>query len=133
ARAGAAAAAYMTVVNSLFERNACTADGCVAGALFGGASLTAQDTEFVSNTARLDGGAVKGGVDYAILTGGRFQGNTCTQAGCTGGGLSAPAPLTLSQTVFMQNSSQGNGGGAYADSAATVEGGQFTGNTCAEN
>ncbi|MEP7359741.1 MAG: hypothetical protein ABI847_20990, partial [Anaerolineales bacterium] len=129
-RAGAIAAAYLTVNTSRFERNACTADGCHGGALSAGVSLDAQDNVFISNTARMGGGAVWGGVDYANVTGGLFQANTCTQAGCTGGGLWAPAPLTISQTDFIHNTSRGAGGGVYAGSTAALSGGQFTGNAC---
>jgi predicted outer membrane repeat protein len=133
ARGGAVAAAYLSVVNSMFERNACSTDGCVGGALAGGVSLNVRDTQLVSNTARLGGGGAWSH-ETASLTGALLQGNTCTQVGCTGGGLLALFDgVTLSRTDFIQNSSRGNGGGAYVEGATNVAGGHFTGNTCTDS
>ncbi len=129
---GAVSAAYLRVIGGLFERNACIADGCHGGALAGHVSLNIQGTQFMSNTARLGGGAAWSG-ERANVTGALFQGNTCSQAGCTGGGLGALLDgVRLSQTAFIQNTSRGDGGGAYVDGGTSVTGGQFAGNTCTD-
>jgi predicted outer membrane repeat protein len=129
---GAVVAANANIVGGLFERNACTMDGCQGGALWAAVSVIVQDTQFISNTARLGGGAVQSN-GSGSLTGGLFQGNTCTQAGCTGGGLRASNGLTVSQTEFVQNTSRGSGGGVYAQGATTMNGGVFAGNACLES
>lgn len=128
---GAYADGAVTASGSLFAGNECTEDGCQGGGLITYSTLTLTDTEFISNTSRLDGGGAYAD-DAVTASGSLFAGNACTEATCTGGGLSTAGPLTLTDTEFISNTSQANGGAILAGAGATLNGGLVQGNTCAE-
>jgi len=112
-----------SISSSLFRSNQ-------GGGLFTLGSLTLTDTNFLSNTRGSRGGGAYA-TGSAVVTGGLFQGNQCTQAGCLGGGLATLATLTLSGTQFLGNSSTGDGGGAFSNGDVTVSGGTLQANHCA--
>ncbi len=127
---GAYGLSAATVSGGLFQANTCTQDNCQGGGLYAALNLNLADTDLISNTTREDGGGVWAG-DDAVITGGLFERNTCTQANCQGGGLYAVNDLTLSGTTFLNNSADFSAGGVYANAGAhaALTGGLFQGNT----
>jgi hypothetical protein len=119
------------VAGSALGGNQCEEDGCRGGGLYANSTLALTATDFISNQALLAGGGVYA-FGAATLSGGLFQGNVCTQTDCSGGGLLAVNPLTASGTHFVNNRSRSFGGGAYAGSAATLDGGLFQANQCSQ-
>jgi hypothetical protein len=67
-----------------------------------------------------------------VLTGGLFQGNECTEAGCLGGGLFATVNLVLTDTHFVSNTSRSNGGGVAVVVNAMLSGALFQDNWCSQ-
>ncbi len=120
-------AARLTIAS--FQGNRCTDSACLGGGLYGVASLTLTNTDFISNTASGNGGGAWA-AGAATLTGGHFQGNTCSADPCQGGGLLANSSLTLSGTQFSSNQSTAGGGGAWTNSTATLTNGSFQANGC---
>jgi predicted outer membrane repeat protein len=127
-RAGGSAA----LTDGAFQNNRCTQDGCSGGGLLvlGGLALT--DTTFSGNQSRLDGPGIAAG-GAVTLTGGLFQGNTCSQDGCRGGGLQAGGSVLGTGTQFISNSTHFHGGGLYSDGDVTLTNSLFQGNTCSQN
>ncbi len=109
------------------------------GGIYAG-ELILTTTEFMSNTASgLGGGGVCVGfvtgpaASRASLVNARFENN---QAGSGGGlyiGQSMGTVLTLSDTQFISNAAESNGGGVYASGEVSVIGGRFEGNTAGGN
>jgi predicted outer membrane repeat protein len=107
---GGGAFAYgITKVNGgRFENN--RSDSGAGGGLFTGSRLTLKDTEFISNSAALDGGGARAFLATQVF-GGRFERN---QSATDGGGLYVRDIASMTDTQFLSNTSaQGNGGGAY--------------------
>lgn len=121
---GAYTSSSAILTGSRFESNSCT-DFCKGGGLYVDGNLTLTGTQFISNTATYGGGAY---VEHtATLTNGYFENNRSSQ---WGGGLlvwDAWAPLTLNETLFINNSASA-GGGAWAMGEITLIGGRFDNN-----
>jgi hypothetical protein len=140
----------------LFERNRCTGSPCQGGGLYALNTLAVTNTRFVSNTALAGSGAglsTAGGLAlsgahfvgnqaafygcgaYALgsaqVAGGLFEANACTSDTSAGGGLRVNGALALSGTHFISNTA-GSAGGAYAGGPASLDGGRFERNACAE-
>ncbi len=105
-----------------FENNQ-SVNGAGGGVLTGG-QLTLTDTDFISNSAHLDGGGARASLMTHVI-GGRFEQNQCSTALCSGGGLSVDADLHVTGTVFLSNTAQYDGGGAFAFGPAQVDGATF--------
>jgi predicted outer membrane repeat protein len=120
----------VTLTNGLLQSNVCTEAGCQGGGYFGNGALMLTGTQIIGNAAPGGGGGAAN-VGAAALTNGLFQNNSCAGSGCWGGGLLAGTSLNLTGTTFMSNTAQRRGGGAYANNAAVLAGGQFMGNQCA--
>ena len=131
---GAYAIGAAAVSSGLFERNTCGQAGCQGGGLFvfANSPLTLTGTAFMTNTAFGSGGGASG-LGTVAVSGGQFQANACTQAGCFGGGLYGAASIVLSATQVMGNVSRSDGGGLYASGAANLSGGLLQGNACAQD
>jgi predicted outer membrane repeat protein len=93
--------------------------GTIGGAFFANTAVVLTDTHVLSNTARTGGGG--GHFDNLTVTGGRFQGNVCTSAACSGGGLSNNGYLHLRDTLFIQNSAGSTGGAIFLSSSSPSE------------
>jgi predicted outer membrane repeat protein len=129
--AGAFATGPATLSGGLFQINACTQANCSGGGLYAQAALTVTATTFDGNSALSDGGGAYAGGDAALAQG-VFQNNTCTQAGCRGGGLHAVQGLVLTGTQFLTNTARDGGGGVFGNVGAAdrVQGGLFLNNSC---
>lgn len=105
-----------------------TASNRAGGAYFNSnANLT--DTNFYTNTATARaGGAYFGGA--ANVQGGILQGNECTGT-CLGGGAYVANTLVLTDTQFIDNSSDSDGGGAFTNVNSTFTHATFRHNQAA--
>jgi hypothetical protein len=126
---GAYANANVTLNGGSFQNNRCTASFCLGAGLFAGADLAMSGTRFLSNTRTDDGGGtlVDGNV---TLNGGVFQNNRCTGVGCSGAALLAGINLAATNTQFLSNTSNGDGGGAYVNQTVTLNEDVFQNNQC---
>jgi PKD repeat protein len=114
------------VSGGLFQNNQCAQTTCAGGGLnLSGPLIVVTGTQFLSNRAGNNGGAVNTGSD-ATLNYALFQNNR--SLGGNGGGINTPQNLWLTQTQFISNVADTGGGGAYADTVI-VKGGLFQGNT----
>ncbi len=113
-----------TLTSGLFVGNSSRNHG---GGVYGNSTLVVSDTVFVGNSTGNSGGAVyaSSGPSLCTVVGGRFEGNQ----GGNGGGLFSSGPLRVSGTEFLSNTAMFTGGGVYAYRAATLTGGNFTGNS----
>jgi predicted outer membrane repeat protein len=104
---GLFATGALTVTSGYFQGNQCT-NTCKGGGLRAQSTLLLSDTQFLSNIVRLAGGgaAVTG---PATVLGGWFEGNRCTLAACSGGGLSAEDQVGITGTIFLGNQAVSNG------------------------
>src|SRR4029079_15661295 len=94
-----------------------TASNRAGGAYFA-ATSTLTNTNFYTNTATVRaGGTYFGGA--ATVEGGVIQGNQCTST-CLGGGAFIVSTLTLTNTRFINNKTDGDGGAAYTSAATTM-------------
>ncbi len=114
---GGAIRSVDTVLNdSVLQGNSCNQAGCVGGGLWVAdvfdvpGTLSAANTEFVHNTS-LGGGGGASVSGTAAFSGSVLAGNTCTEAGCLGGGLRAASGLAVTATQFLGNRAAGMGGG----------------------
>ncbi|MCB0059918.1 MAG: hypothetical protein KDE45_22925, partial [Caldilineaceae bacterium] len=124
--------AQFVVVNGRFENNrALAGDG---GGLNHGNFLIAafadvSGTQFISNSAALEGGGLNSVSDVAIR-GARFERNASST---DGGGLFVDfggAGSRLTNTLFLSNTAQSEGGGAFVfGDGLIVSGGSFVGNS----
>ena len=118
---GAAATGNANVTDGLFENN----HGNTGGGLGVGGDLILTDTVFISNSSiNGGGGAIVGG--NATLYGGLFKNNHSNTHG--GGLILWNGGLTISDTVFINNSAVHCGGGARVESDTTINGGRFEDN-----
>lgn len=129
---------------SRFTSNTAAGAGAVGGAVFAqGAQTTIDRTQFTSNSARLDGGAVAFlSVSNYTITNATFDNNSALEE--DGGGLyinsADNAEVSVSGTTFTHNQApHGRGGGVcaigYSESgpslALTIDESTFAGNTAA--
>ena len=122
-----------TLSGGLFQNNRTASSGAGGGLVVnGGGPLVLNGTQFLSNTGRSGGGGAS--ADTAMLTGGLFQDNQCTESDCLGGGLrvSGEGTLALTGTQFLSNTAVGGGGGVYAVTT-TLTGGLFQNNQCTDS
>lgn len=113
-----------------FQANACAQENCQGGGLYALNNLSLTGTAFYTNTARFSGGGAYANVGgLAVLNGGLFQGNQCTQTGCRGGGLNVNGGLALTGTQFIGNRAVFDGGGLRTAGPATLANGLFRANT----
>lgn len=117
------------VINSRFENNQCTTSTCRGGALWVALPLTVSDTDFISNTAHDNSGAVFAG-QVVNLSGGLFQNNRCVGVPCVGGGLTVSGRSNLTGTHFIDNTSFSSGGAVFSNYPITVTNALFQGNHC---
>ncbi|MEZ4870007.1 MAG: DUF4347 domain-containing protein [Caldilineaceae bacterium] len=112
----------LNAMDSLFQLNDTAISG--GGASLGEVIFYLDHTDFISNTAVADGGAISGFLGE--INGGRFQGN---QSDDYGGALSA-VEVIISAAQFVNNRAQTDGGGvSVADGVITST--EFTGNNAA--
>jgi|SRR5579859_187669 len=122
---GARAYGNVTLNGGLFENNQCVAAGCQGGGLSAG-NLAVTLTEFLSNTSVSDGGGAVG--LNVTLNGARFQNNQCTGAGCDGGGLFTFGDLSATNSSFLNNQADSQGGGSSSQRNVTLNGGVYANN-----
>lgn len=115
----------LTVTNGLFQDNQCTVGGCDGGALLVFSKAFIRDSQFISNTAQDQGGAVSAG-GMLNLTNGLFQNNRSVFG--AGGALYSIGSAIMTDAQFISNTSRGNGGGLYAFSTLTITNGLFQDN-----
>ncbi len=130
----------LIVVNSRFENNHCidSDEDCNGGGIFLLASLTEpvrgsltlKDSDFINNSARGNGGGVSSNITTTI-EGGSFIGNRA-EGGITafadgGGGIYA-STISLTDTLFLNNSSGESGGGLMTRFELSANNAQFIGN-----
>mgnify|MGYP002713010523 CR=1 FL=1 len=130
----------LIVVNSHFENNHCidSDEDCNGGGIYLLASvfepvrgsLTLKNSDFISNSARGNGGGVATN-GTTIIEGGSFIGNRA-EGGVTafadgGGGINASA-IYLTDTLFLNNSSGESGGGLMTRLGLSINNTQFIGN-----
>jgi predicted outer membrane repeat protein len=109
--AGIYAQAAVTITRGLFQDNHGQTGG---GGLFAQTTMALNDTRFTGNTTSSSGGgaSVSGA---ATVTGGRFDGNHTTLGPDGGGGaLFANGALTVTGTLFVNNTSAANGGALFS-------------------
>jgi predicted outer membrane repeat protein len=101
--------------------------GGIGGGLRSCCQVAITGTQFVSNTSGNDGGAV-----YALgtvtLTNTLFQDNHCTGGLCDGGGMFSFSMTDISNSQFISNTAQDQGGGLAAPGNLTLTNGLFLGN-----
>ncbi|MFN8595362.1 MAG: choice-of-anchor Q domain-containing protein [Anaerolineae bacterium] len=117
------------VTHSRFENNQCMASTCRGGALWVALPLTISDTDFISNTAHDNSGAVFAG-QVVDLTGGLFQNNRCVGVPCVGGAIAISGRSTITDTDFINNTSVSSGGAVFSNYPITVTNALFQGNHC---
>ena len=138
----------LTVSNSLFENNHCLKERCNGGGLYLGSSfnfdnirLILTDTDFISNSARHNGGGVQAN-SLTLISGGRFERNHAegdiTNSFNEGGGGLAVESLRLTGTTFLSNTTTETGGGAFVIanrfvSTAILTNAVMQGNTAADH
>lgn len=133
---GGGASSYflgVTVTGGQFAGNRCLGLGCQGGGLNAEAGAVLTATQFISNSSEFDGGGVRAQGGPVVVTGGRFERNTCTNSVCSGGGLAAftlVPSLVLVDTDFYSNTVGFDGGGLRAGAALVMTGGVLQGNTC---
>jgi len=113
----------VTLSNLTLQYGKVSGDG---GGLYTSGVLTLTAVNVLSNTASSGGGGVY--ANNAVLSGGLFQNNACTNSPCYGGGLYAGSTLALTGTQFLSNTATQDGGGAIALGAATLSDGLFQNN-----
>ncbi len=123
------AGSTVQLTNNRFQNNQCTSLTCRGGGLFVALTLNVSDTNFISNTAQDNGGAIYAG-QIVNLNGGLLQSNRCVGVPCVGGGLYIGGRLTLTGTHLIDNTSNGSGGGVFAQNPLTVTDALFQGNLC---
>jgi hypothetical protein len=118
----------ITISDSLFRENAAATD---VGALYGiDAVMTIVNTDFISNTAGDDNGAIyledDVGDPKLIISDSLFQGNEAQ--GDDYGAIETGGTLTLTNTNFISNTAVDDNGAVYADEETSITGGEFRGN-----
>ena len=109
----------VTVVNGVFQGNACNAASCMGGGLQVNNMLILTGTQFIANASIAGGGGVMVAGDGA-LTNAVFQGNTCTGVTCAGGGVLVSWSTTILRSSFDHNQAAGSGGAVAAISGANL-------------
>ncbi|MCC7361813.1 MAG: hypothetical protein IT317_20185 [Anaerolineales bacterium] len=102
--------AVLTLTNGWLRGNLCSDNGCLGGGLSGGNAAYVSGVIYQNNTAQSGGG----GAYFpgpAILVASVFQGNACLGLLCPGGAVRAENGLSVTNTQFLSNTSQGKGGG----------------------
>lgn len=115
----------LMLMNGLFQNNQSTSG--IGGALRNIGVANVSGTQFVSNTAQGDGGAVFA-LEAVVMTNVLFQDNQCKATSCDGGALFAFSQTRLVDTQFVSNTAQDQGGGASAPGVAIVTNGLFQNN-----
>jgi hypothetical protein len=106
----------------------------------GSATVTVSDSTFSGNSAAGDGGALLIFATSANVSDDTFTGNSVTGAQASGGALSASTiegPIALSNSQFISNTANDEGGGAALASGAagvalTLSGNAFSHNSVAD-
>ncbi len=112
-----------------FNNNSCTGVNCFGGALHvnGSGTLTAQDTVFTNNTGYFSGGAFS--IHDVILTGGKFENNSCSGSNCFGAGINTHGTIWITGTQFINNTGAERGGGMDAFQDAFISNALFSSNS----
>jgi predicted outer membrane repeat protein len=117
------------LTNGLFRNNQCTAITCRGGGLWAALPLSMRNTQFISNIARDNSGAVFAGQEVNLI-GGLFQDNRCVGVPCVGGGMYVAGRPNITGTHFISNTSFSSGGAVFAQNPTTVTNGLFQSNHC---
>ncbi len=121
---GGAIAYTATVTGGEFNNN--VGNGGLAAEV-----LTVSGARFISNTAYEGGGVYVN--QSAVIINATFEDNRCTGDYCGGGGLHAaqyfPGALTVSNTIFVNNSAYDGGGVFSYNKSITVENSSLISNT----
>ena len=100
------------------------------------------NTTFLGNTSGAAGMIGHGGAVYAVETdltieNSHFEDNECLESDCDGGAvylaktLFTSPTLTLTNTDFINNTAQQNGGGVWTSAEVVLNDGSFEGNQAA--
>ena len=111
-----------TIKNVTFSENHSVKRG---GALYADGVTTLEQNSFDTNTAVMHGGAVcmKPGINATLtVKSGTFTGNSAEQSG---GAICAECPFTLEDGDFTGNSAQKNGGAIWNNVSLTINGGNI--------
>ena len=124
------AADDVMIINSLFQENEAN-NGYNAGAFYTWDSVvTITNTDFISNTAGGNDGAIfveaSSGTPTITISGGEFRGNQAE--GGYAGALEAGGALVISGTDFISNTSSSADGAIYASVGANITNSLFQGN-----
>jgi len=115
----------LSIQNSLFEDNYCTAMSCDGGGLFSFSTTDIQNTQFISNSAQDQaGGAAAPGI--LTITGSLFENNEAVFG--KGGALYAQDMATILDTQFLGNLARSSGGGMYAFASVVLSNVSFQDN-----
>jgi predicted outer membrane repeat protein len=123
----------LRLINSTLADNHCGGSICFGGGAQANSNqlgITVIDSQVVSNSAYVSGGGLHANGPISA-TGSLFENNVCTsQSSCYGGGVRG-FDVTLSESIFRDNTAQKGGGAAHGD-GITVTGSLFEGNRCLE-
>lgn len=131
---GVTTSAAMTVTDSTFQENAANNGAGIEN--HDGGALFVQQSDFLSNTAGVEGGGMANYGSTARITGCVLSGNT---ADVSGGGIfnDGSGMLIVENSAFSENAAvgvlSGYGGAIQNNHALAVSGSTFTGNTALYN
>jgi len=122
-------------VLDVFDNDDGNGGGIYLSRAFNNSTLTLTNTDFISNSAQVNGGGAYAN-NQAFVTGGRFERNAAggneTAFSDGGGGLRALSAV-VSGTQFIQNSSGEDGGGLHVRLDAGITNAQFQFNQAITN
>lgn len=129
--AGVNAAGALTLSDMIVSGNTITgvASNSGGGAYAGGAA-SVSDTIFRNNKANGSGGGIFA-ASVLALTGTQFISNTTSNVSSIGGGAYAQGAATINGGLFQRNTAGGYAGGLLAASTLALSGTQFISNTTA--
>ncbi len=122
---GVRAPAGLVISNSLFANN--HAPTGIGGAVYGHSFALIDGAQFISNSARNDGGAANLLHNVAIRRS-LFANNQCTGGSCDGGALFTFSTTTIEHVEFRGNAAQNHGGALNTAGTLTLTHSLFEGN-----
>lgn len=128
---GGAHANKIVVTNSLFQENHSTGQYGKGGGVWAGTNLIITSTQFLSNTTVAGGGGA-GGDSAVTVADSLFQGNSCSDINCKGGGVDTVSG-TITGTQFINNTALAAGGGVNATGVLNIVNSKFSANVCTGN
>lgn len=113
----------LTVLNSVFDHNICTGDGCKGGAIFyegaPGKTLCVTSSSFEYNTSPGDGGAIYTNQSPAVITDTTFIGNSASNS--SGGAIATSNQKIEVTGCHFEDNSASAVGGAILDNTGELE------------